>query len=83
VLRNVVERSRTFERFVGAVIAMRPLLAVTRDPEREATVSVHELAEAIGAHESRVAPLARVCRFQTQHHVIGFTGERWLGFRAL
>jgi hypothetical protein len=70
LVRALRQRAKTYESVIAAVLALRPALATTVDPESLAAVTVDELAEAVGMHASTVTRVASAVRFQNLHAVL-------------
>lgn len=75
LVRGLRLRARTYERLVGAVLRLRPQLAVAPEPSEIEPVAVAAVAEAVGMHESTIRRTAAVCRFQTLHGVMRFVAQ--------
>ncbi len=81
LIRALRQRARTYEQIVGAVLGIRPRLAVAPDPSQVDPVTFGVIAEIVEMHESTIRRVAAACRFQTLHGVMRFTGNgKWLGF---
>lgn len=70
VARAVRQRAKTMEKVVGAVLQLRPQMAIALEPDKLEAVAVRDVAEAIGLHESTVLRVTPVCRYQTIHGVV-------------
>lgn len=68
--RSVRQRAKTMERVVAAVLQLRPQMAIALEPEKIEPVSVREVADAAGFHESTIERVVPVCRYQTIHGVV-------------
>lgn len=83
ILRSLRQRARAYERVVQAVVEQRPLLGVTLDPDQIEPVSIREIAEAIGMHESTIERVASAVRFQNRHGIVAMIKRgKKLGFTS-
>ena len=76
LVRGLRQRARTYENVVGALIGLRPELAIAPDPSTVAPVRYREIAELVALHESTVRRVVPACRFQTLHGVTRLAGGR-------
>ncbi|MEJ7602435.1 MAG: hypothetical protein WKG01_31375 [Kofleriaceae bacterium] len=82
--RAVRQRAKTMEGLVAALIRLRPELATTAQPEKVKSVGVKAVADAMGMHETTVARVTPVCRYQTIHGVVQLVmTKRKISHRAL
>ena len=74
--RAVRQRAKTLEKVVAGILAVRPQMAISLEPDKLEAVDVRELGEAIGFHESTIKRVAPVCRYQTIHGVVQLVETR-------
>ncbi len=78
------QRSRTFERVVGALVAAQPAIAGSVDGADVAATPIRAIAEAIEMHESTITRAASVCTFRTRHGVFALvTDKRGISVRRI
>jgi DNA-directed RNA polymerase specialized sigma54-like protein len=68
--RAIRQRARVMEKVVGQLAHAQPQLAVSIEPDKLEGVSVRDVAEAIGMHESTIKRIAPNTRYQTIHGVV-------------
>jgi DNA-directed RNA polymerase specialized sigma54-like protein len=70
IARSVRMRARSMEKLVAALVQLQPQLAIAIEPDKLAALSIRDIAEAMGMHESTITRLCTSCRYQTIHGVV-------------
>jgi DNA-directed RNA polymerase specialized sigma54-like protein len=68
--RAVRQRASMQEKIVEALLRLCPQMASALEPDKLDRVSVREVANDVGMHESTIEKVASVCRYQTLHGVV-------------
>jgi DNA-directed RNA polymerase specialized sigma54-like protein len=75
--RALQQRAKTYEKIVGAIVELRPQIALAQLGEKVDAVAPRAVSDVVSMHESTIGRVVKACRIQNLHGTFGLAvGKR-------